>query len=232
MALDKNDLLSLVATNLPDNTAGGITPAKHREVDEQSITSAANLAETTDQTFLGNVYAPNISPFDAATEMLIERLLEGESDLDEQNPTGLGIANSLKVSFGDAEGVITDPVMIDVDGKITFNDGGLVRVTTLLQFGREGASGVSDLFFRYLVNGAQLGRSINQHLANSNSLGYFEITNWFNAPAGVTLELEIMRDLNGNNSGGLRRHTLTDEGVDTWNPSPCAIIRVERLVSA
>ncbi len=55
MALDKNDLISLVATNKPDNTTGLITPAKSREVDEQIITANANLEESTNQTFLGPV---------------------------------------------------------------------------------------------------------------------------------------------------------------------------------
>jgi hypothetical protein len=55
MALDKNDLLSLVATNKPDNTTGLITPAKSREVDEQIITGSANLEELTSQTFKGPV---------------------------------------------------------------------------------------------------------------------------------------------------------------------------------
>jgi len=55
MALDKNDLLSLVATNLPDNTTGLITPSSVREVDEQIITANANLEELTNQTFKGPV---------------------------------------------------------------------------------------------------------------------------------------------------------------------------------
>lgn len=167
-----------------------------------------------------------------AETLMIERILEGVSLAVVQNPVGLGIANSIKVEFGAAQGSLSDPVMLDVNGKVTFNESGLVRVTALLQFGRDGASGTSDLYFRYLVNGVQLGRSINQHLGNSDDLGYFEITNWFNAPATATLELEVMRDLDGNNSGGLSQHIPTDEGAGTWNTSPCAVIRVERLVSA
>ena len=53
MALDKNDLLSLIATNLPDNTVGSITPALIRQVVEQMVTADANLEELTLQTLLG-----------------------------------------------------------------------------------------------------------------------------------------------------------------------------------
>lgn len=162
--------------------------------------------------------------------LAIERLLEGVSLAEKQEPLLRGKDNAIKVEFGAAQGVPTDQVMVDVAGKVTFNYSNLVRVTALLQFGREGASGTSDLYFRYLINGNQIGRSINQHLGNSNDLGYFEITNWFNAPVGATLELEVMRDLGENNSGGLSRHVPTDEGVGTWNASPCAVIRIERLV--
>jgi hypothetical protein len=55
MALDKNDLLSLIATNLPDNTTGLITPAAVREVEEQAVTANANLEELTVQTFKGPI---------------------------------------------------------------------------------------------------------------------------------------------------------------------------------
>jgi hypothetical protein len=55
MAQDKNDLLSLVATNLPDNTNGEITPALTREPLEQMISSAANLEEPTVQEFKGPI---------------------------------------------------------------------------------------------------------------------------------------------------------------------------------
>lgn len=55
MALDKNDLLSLVATELPDNIVESILPVNVRTVNSQMISSSANLIEPASQTFTGPV---------------------------------------------------------------------------------------------------------------------------------------------------------------------------------
>jgi len=55
MALDKDGLLDLIATDFPDNTTGDISPADLRTVTSQIVTSAANLEELTVQDFLGPV---------------------------------------------------------------------------------------------------------------------------------------------------------------------------------
>ena len=230
MALDKNDLLSLVATNLPDNTSGSITPAKHRQVDEQMISAAANLAETSTQTFLGPIEFPN--SFNPSDGMVIERLLEATSLATSQNPTGTGVANAKIIEFGAAQGTNLDDVQIDANGKITFNVAGLMRIKSKFHKGRTGSSGTSLLFLRYLINGTGIGDPISTKLSNADSLDYVEINNWFNVPAGATLEVEVMRDSSGNNSGGLVAISPTNEGTGTWGTAHCASIRVERLVLA
>ena len=55
MALDKNDLLSLIATEIPDNTTEDILPANLRTVDSQIVSASANLEELTLQTFKGPI---------------------------------------------------------------------------------------------------------------------------------------------------------------------------------
>ena len=57
MALNKNDLLSLIASNLPDNTVGSITPALLRQVVEQMVTADLNLEELTTQIAKGIISA-------------------------------------------------------------------------------------------------------------------------------------------------------------------------------
>ena len=162
----------------------------------------------------------------------VSRLLEAVSLAPEQQPTARGKDNALTVEFGVAQFGLSDPVMIDVDGKATFNEGGLHRVSLFFQVGRTGSSQTSLVFIRLLINGVQLAgaRSIGYELSTSDDLYYSEITNWFNVPAGTTLEVQIMRDLGGNDSGGLFRKNPTDEGAGTWNNSPCADMRIERLV--
>ena len=230
MALDKNDLLSLIAANFPDNTSQEITPAKARQVLEQMVASDANLEEVTDQTFLGNLAFPN--KFDPKTDMVIERLLEAVSLATSQQPAGLGIANAIQVEFGVAQGTGSSPVQIDVNGTLTFNEAGLMRIKAAFEVGRTGASSTSLVLIRYLVNGVQIGRTVATKITNSDDITYIESDNWFNVPIGTTLEVEVMRDNSGDNSGGLFSTVPTDEGAGTWMDSPSAIIRVERLVLA
>lgn len=173
---------------------------------------------------------PTISdtpPFDPAT-MRIDRVLEATSVAATQDPSGLGIANLLDVEFGPAQFGASDPVQIDANGLVTVNETGLYRVKLVLQFGRLGAGGVSHLLFRFLVGGVQIGRSISTRLDNTNTVAYLENDNWFNVPAGTTLQTQVMRDNAGNNTGGLIMTTPTDEGAGTWNNAPSALIRFER----
>jgi len=173
-----------------------------------------------------------IEKFNPTTDMLIERLIEGVSLAVSQQPTGLGFANSVMIEFGAAQGGPNDPVQLDVDGKATFNVAGLHRIKVVFQFGRTGGAQVAEIFFRFLINGFQLGRTVGVKLGNSDDLRYIDIDNWFNVPAGATLEVEIMRDNAGNNSGGLFQTIPTDEGAGTWNMVPCAVLRIERMVGS
>ena len=172
------------------------------------------------------------NPFNPTTDMIMERLIEGVSLAADQQPAGTGIANSLKVEYGVAQNGPTDPVELDVAGKATFNAPGMYRIKVIFQFGRTGGAQTSEILFRFLINGAQLGRSVAVKLGNADDLRYIDIDNWFNVPAGTTLETEIMRDVSGSNSGGLFQTTPTDEGASTWNVVPCAVLRIERLVGA
>ena len=158
-------------------------------------------------------------------------MLEAISLAVSQEPSGLGIANAIQVEFGAAQFTVSDPVMIDVNGTVTFNVTGMYKVKSIFQFGRTGASGTSEVLFRLLVDGVQLGRSVGVKLGNSDVLNYIDIDNWFNVPAGTTLETEIMRDNSGNNSGGIFKTAPTDEGAGTWGDVPCTILRIERWAS-
>ncbi len=172
-----------------------------------------------------------IPTFNATTDIIIDRVLEAVSLAVSQEPAGLGIANAIQVEFGAAQFTGTEPVMIDVDGLVTFNAAGMYRVKSVFQFGRTGASGTSELLFRLLVDGVQLGRSVGVKLGNSDDLSYIDIDNWFNVPAGTTLTTEIMRDNIGNNSGGIFKTSPTDEGAGTWGDVPCTVLRIERWAS-
>lgn len=185
----------------------------------------------TDPTATINSTLAGVSNFNPTTGIIIERNIEGVSLAVSQEPTGTGIANALNVEFGAAIGTGSDPVQLDVNGLVTFNTEGLYRVKIVFQFGRTGQSGNSEILFRFLIDGVQLGRSVGAKLGNADDLQYIDIDNWFNVPQGTTLVTQIMRDDSGDDSGGLFRTLPTDEGAGTWNDVPCAVIRIERWVS-
>ena len=187
-------------------------------------TDLAEVAKTND-------YDDLINKFNPTTGIVVERVLEAVSLATEQEPTGLGIANAIDIEFGAAQFTVSDPVMMDVNGLVTFNDAGMYRVKSVFQFGRTGQSGTSELLFRLLVNGAQLGRSVGVKLGNSDVLQYIDIDNWFNVPAGTELMTQVMRDDSGHDSGGIFQTLPTDEGAGTWEPVPCTILRIERWSS-
>jgi len=187
-------------------------------------TDLAEVAKTND-------YDDLINKFDPTTDIVIERVLEAISLAADQEPTGLGIANAIQVEFGAAQFTGSDPVSMDINGTVTFNEAGMYRVKSVFQFGRTGQSGTSELLFRLLVNDVQLGRSVGVKLGNADVLQYIDIDNWFNVPAGTTLITEIMRDNSGNDSGGIFRTTPANEGAGTWGDVPCTILRIERWAS-
>ena len=157
-------------------------------------------------------------------------LITGTSLAASQEPTGTGIANAIDVEFGAAQGTGSDPVQLDANGLVTFNDAGLYSINVIFQFGRTGSNGTSELLFRFLLDGVQLGRSIGAKLGNPDTLDYIEIDAWINFAEGQTLSTQIMRDDSGSDSGGLFQTVPTDEGAGTWNNIPSAVINIERWV--
>ena len=161
----------------------------------------------------------------------IERLIDGESTAISQNPTGLGIANSIQVEYGVAIGNANTDVMLALDGTLTFNKAGTYRIKIAIQFGRVGNPSASKILFRVIdSNGDQLGRSVGYLISSGDETKYFENDTWLPVTAGLTVRTEVMRDSSGVNTGGLVSITPTDEGVNTWNFAPTAAIRVERFI--
>lgn len=168
-------------------------------------------------------------PFNPTSGIKIERLLDGLSAATSQQPTGTGVANSIKIEFGPDVGTGDDPVNLLSNGTVSLNEAGTYRIKIALQFGRTGGAGTSHIFFRVRVNGVQAGRSIASFISNSEEEQYFENDTWLTVPAGVQLEFDIMRDESGNDSGGLFKISPTVE-AGSWNDAPSAAIRVERWV--
>ena len=171
----------------------------------------------------------NGGSFNPTTGISVERLLDGESVAAAQNPTGLGPSNSVQIEYGPAVNTGTDPVSLAADGVLSLNEAGTYRIKVSFQFSRVRNSGVSELLFRVTdVAGNQLGRSIAAFINSANDEVYLENDTWLTVPVPVDLKFELMRDANGDDSGGLTSYTPTVDGGDEWNNAPSAAIRVER----
>lgn len=154
----------------------------------------------------------------------ITRVLTAESPLSSQTPTALN--ETMQVTFGDAVNTELDDVQMLADGTLKVNVTRMYRVKVAVQFGRVGASGVSIMHSRLLINGVQFGRSTSAKLSSIDIAEPYVEDIWATLPAGSLLTLEVVRDPSGTNFGGLYNGGVTATG---YNPSPCAIMYVDKL---
>jgi len=170
--------------------------------------------------------------FDPQQGISIERLYDGESLISVQQPSTTDVAQYIQ--FGVVQGGPLDPIQTIAQGADTeasilrINTAGTYRIKTAIQYGRTGASGTSILNFRVTINSVQAGRTINQRLENANQTSLFTDEAWITVPAGIDITYEVIRDSNGNNSGGLIAGETS--GSTGWNSSPSAAVRVERWI--
>lgn len=177
-----------------------------------------------------------IGGFNPTTGMEIERLYDGSSALASQEPSARDIP--LEVQFGAPFGTISDPVSAEIRSGsgnteasiLKINQAGTYRIKTSIQFGRTGASGTSRLNFRALINGVQAGRSISAYIENANALNLLVDEAWLTLPAGLEISYELIRDLNGSDSGGVFAGEVS--GSTGWNASPGCSLRVERWIGS
>lgn len=202
MAKTKTEMFTLIGTNLPDNTAGAITPEKLREVTTQMadsmLYSAAGMKEV---------------------EVLRAASLTG------QNPTA--VDTPLQVTFGAAQNTSSNPVMLSAAGALTFNVAGSYAVRIKFQNARSVATGTSLLLSRLLINGTQYGSTQAVRMDNATACFVTESRVVINATAGQVLTAQIMRDSGGANFGGLLPFPPT--AVTSWGTSPSALLVVSRL---
>ncbi len=152
----------------------------------------------------------------------VENAFESASFID-QNPSGLGVA--VQVAFG---GALNTPYFSDDGaGNITCLATDEYTIRIRVGIGREGAAGISQIYLRALINGVATTYSAVAIVDSAR----IEIPATFEGtiPLQVNdvLTFEIIRDTDGNNSGGLRAG-IPDVG---WNPSPSALITITRFAA-
>lgn len=142
-----------------------------------------------------------------------------------QAPSSLGVAQ--QVTFGAAQKTSSDPVMIDSNGLITFNQTGTYILNGFGNLERQGSSGgVAIILFRFLVNGTQATSTKGIHLDTTGvSIPYETTMPVTITTAGTTVSFQIMRDASGVNYGGLYPHTNTSG----WSNVPSAEVNIWKL---
>lgn len=203
MAMTKTQLLALIETNLPDNNTQLITPAKLREVFGQTADSMLYAAAGTKEV----------------------EVLRTNSNVTQQ-PTALNTPQ--QVVFGTAQGSASNPVMINAAGTVTFNQAGNYAVRIKLQAGRTSATGAATIGARILVNGNPIGSPASVRLDNASTIIPIESRVVVNATAGMTLQVQIVRDGSDSsvNAGGLFAAT---SAVSGWGTYPSALLVISRL---
>ena len=145
----------------------------------------------------------------------------------DQQPTMLD--TPIQIEFGVAQGSVTDPVMLDVNGTITINEGDLYFVHVKGELGRIGAAAmVAELRLRITLNGVQVGSTLSASIGSSSIVIPLDVTRIIQFSDGDILKLELLRDSSGNNSGGLIQKTTALAG---WTDAPTAKITLQRLAS-
>lgn len=160
---------------------------------------------------------------DKPTIIGYQQVLSGFSSAGTQNPVALD--TPLQVEFG--SGSVTVDATLDATGTLTFHNAGEYIVTLFLRFGRTAAPGTSVLLNRFLINGVQGLNSNAVKLPDQDSVIPFSTSLNVQATAGMTFQLQIMRDSAGINNGGLTRILPTVAG---WNLCPSATIVVSKYV--
>ena len=153
----------------------------------------------------------------------VEDALIAES-LADQDPVGLGVA--LQVTLGPAQ--TTAYFDVDALGNVTCLATDEYTLRAKFTIGRSGGGGESQIYTRLLVNGVPVGPSSHTIIDNARIEIPFDFEANGVLTAGDVLTFEIIRDTDGNNSGGL---SAGIPDVAGWASSPSARLLLTRFVA-
>lgn len=224
MAQNKAGLLALINSNLPDNTTGAITPQKHREVEAQISDSALNTVETTAQTVAGLTNFTGglqVDGQDVSANYHEKDLIRAYSTASSQVPVALG--TPLQVEFGAAQS--SSHLSLAANGALTALITENYPIRVKLQTGRTGASGVSIIMARTLVNGVQVGVSQVSKLSSADVTNAFDSRVLVPLTAGDVFTVEIIQDSAGAAFGGL----YAQSSSHGWVLAPTALLVVSDI---
>ncbi len=150
-----------------------------------------------------------------------------------QNPTGLGAAGVIKMTFGAGGNTTGGEFTIAPSGIITTLKGGVqYRFDLVLRLGRTSAAGISEVMGRLMyaedgieANGTQVGGSFSVEIDDPNTIWREEFNINIRPETGSLIWFEMARNNGSNNSGGLLTYPFNGD-LSTWNPTPTASLTI------
>jgi|AACY02.11.fsa_nt_gi hypothetical protein len=132
---------------------------------------------------------------------------------------GPSTTNSLyQVVIGAAQGTVSDPVMLDASGNITFNQAGTYLLIAQGCFGRTSGGASALMHFAAFLDGVQEAATQSVGIKDAGDKLPYERTVPIVVTAGQVLTFKISRDSAFDNEGSLVSSTDTD-GLFTITPN-------------
>lgn len=123
-------------------------------------------------------------------------------DLTDQ-PIIVGLDTPQAVTFGSAQGTVSDPIMMDSSGLITFNQSASIVIHGQRNAGRTTNNGVSRMIFWIEIDGFTVPNTTSTSIDNSNLRIPITFSFAIDRPAGGTIQFFQALDSGGNNEGGI-----------------------------
>lgn len=218
------DLMSLIGSGgATSNSAilGGSTPLGLATANAQSGSPNLGISKSNDIFLAIDQDTKSIKLISESDMLNPVSILQGDSVATSQEPVALD--TPLQIEFGPLQS--TTDVDLAADGTVTINTDGIYVLKLILQFGRTGVPGTSDIRFRALIGGFPVGRTEAIKLTDDAFIGrVFDYGETF-LPSGTTLTYEMYRDSQGHDSGGLFQATSTLAG---WADAPTATVIIQK----
>ena len=189
-------------------TAVGLNTTAITTKANQSALDTTNATVSGHTTSIGALQTADIALDDRVTvlethlDTTHSLVLHAESNVSSQQP--LSVDTPLQLTYGTAQLTVSDPVMIDASGNLTFNQAGSYIIGFRIQYGRTGSSGASHMAFRSLVDNVPAGNTAASIIDNANVL----------LPWSGTYVFNVTNNQAGTDVG----FVLVPEGKDASNP--------------
>jgi hypothetical protein len=154
-----------------------------------------------------------------------------------QNPTGIGDAGKIQLSFGAGGVTIGGEFSMASNGLLSCNIGGQYRLDVTLRIGRVTSPGVSRVMARMMyapdgiqANGIQAYDTFAIEIDDQDTIWREQFTIDFSPTSGSVVWVEMARDATGNNSGGILTYQPSGDLV-SWNEVSSTSLSLEVIIA-